>query len=291
LIPTFVIALREGVEASLIVGIVAAFLKKAGKPRDLRWMWIGVVVAGAICLAGGIGLRAFDRGLPQAQQEGFEAVVSLVAVGTVTWMIVWTKHHARELKGHLEQRTASALAEGTAFALVGMAFFAVLREGFETSVFLLAAFQAAEAPVAAGVGVVLGLLAAGLLGYAIYRGGTRLNFARFFRITGFVLVLVAAGVLAFAAHAAHEAGILNTLQTPVFDISWLVAPGTIRASLLTGMLGLQPQPTQAEVIVWLAYAVPMGLYVLWPRRAPRGTTPAPSTTSAPAPLGSKGAVG
>jgi high-affinity iron transporter len=278
-IPTFVIGLREGVEAALIVGIVAAFLKRTASARDMRWMWIGVVVAACLCLIGGIALHAFDRSLPQRQQEAFETIVGLVAVGTVTWMIVWTKRHAREMKSHLEERASSALAEGTMFALVGMAFFAVLREGLETAVFLLAAFQSASAPFAAGMGVVLGLATAVFLGYLIYRGGTRINYARFFRITGLVLVFVAGGILAFAAHTAHEAGWLDAFQSRAIDLRWLVAPGSVRASLLTGMLGLQPEPTVAEVFVWLAYVIPMSIYVLKPASSGRPTQAASPTAT------------
>jgi high-affinity iron transporter len=279
LIPTFVIGLREGVEAAIIVGIVAAFLNRTADRRQLRWMWFGVIVAAGLCLAGGIALHAFDRGLPQKQQEGFETIVGLVAVATVTWMIVWAKRHARGLKSDLEERAASAVAEGTAFALIGMAFFAILREGFETAVFLLAAFQSSTAPVAAGAGVLLGLATAVFLGYLIYRGGTRINYARFFRITGMVLVFVAAGILAFAVHTAHEAGWVNILQERAVDLRWLVAPGTVRASLLTGMLGLQPEPTVAEVAVWLLYVIPMSFFVLMPGSSKTSKTEARATTT------------
>jgi len=281
-IPTFVIGMREGVEAALIVGIVAAFLKRTGTSGDMRWMWLGVSVAVGLCLAGGIALHALDSGLPEAQQLRFEFLVSLVAVGTVTWMILWTKRHARGLKSHLEDRAASAVARGTVAALIGMAFFAILREGFETAVFLLAAFQSSTAPVASGIGVVLGLLAALFLGYLIYRGGARINYARFFRITGMVLVFVAAGVLAFAVHTAQEAGWLTVLQGRAVDLRWLVAPDTVRASLLTGMLGLQPEPTVAEVAVWLLYVIPMSLFVLLPRSTSRPTrVSVPSTQEVP----------
>ena len=116
------------------------------------------------------------------------------------------------------------------------------------------------------------------MGYAIYKGGVRINLSRFFRFTGFVLVLVAAGLLASAVHTAHEAGWIDVLQAQAFDLRWLVAPGSVRAALLTGMLGLQPVPTVGETLAWLLYAVPMGLYVLWPldalRRRPNAA-PAP----------------
>jgi high-affinity iron transporter len=151
-------------------------------------------------------------------------------------------------------------------ALVAMAFLAVLREGFETSVFLLAAFQDASDPSAAGAGAVVGLVAAIAIGVGISRGGVRINLTRFFRVTGLILVFVAAGLLATSLHTAHEAGWFNGLQAQALDLSWLVQPGTISGSLLTGMLGLQPKPTVGEALVYAIYAVPMVIYVIWPDR-------------------------
>ncbi len=281
MIPTFVITLREGVEASLIVGIIAAFLVKEGRHDALRQMWIGVGIAIVLCSAVGIGLDIVGEELPQKQQEGLETVVGLIAVATISYMIIWMTRHSREIKAELEGEAASALARGSAMALVGMAFLAVLREGFETSVFLLAAFQDATNTTAAGAGAVLGLLAAVLIGVGLYRGGVHINLSKFFKITGLVLVFVAAGLLATAAHTAHEAGWINSFQSEAVSLRWLVHPGTVSESLLTGMLGLRPVPTQVEAFVYLAYAIPMALFVLWPRgrRVPsrgadRGTTTA-----------------
>lgn len=266
MIPTLVITLREGVEASLIVGIVAAFLVKQGRRDALGSMWLGVGLAVAICVAVAVALRVVGEQLPQREQEGLETIVGLIAVGMITYMIIWMRRHARGLKAQLEGHVAEALAVGSATALVGMAFLAVLREGFETSVFLLAAFQDTSDTTAAGAGAVIGLVAAVILGVAIYLGGVRINLSRFFRITGFVLVLVAAGLLATSVHTGHEAGWVNTMQGEALDLTWLVRPGTVSGSLLTGMLGLQPQPTEIEVLVYLLYAIPMGLYVIWPDR-------------------------
>ncbi|HEY4779761.1 MAG TPA: FTR1 family protein, partial [Solirubrobacterales bacterium] len=209
------------------------------------------------------------RDLPQQQQEGMETVIGLIAVGTISYMIFWMTRHARGIKAELEGEAASALATGSAMALVGMAFLAVLREGFETSVFLLAAFQDATDTTAAGAGAVLGLIVAVAIGLGLYRGGVRINLTRFFRVTGLVLVFVAAGLLATAAHTAHEAGWISSFQGQALDLTWLVQPGTVSGSLLTGMLGLQPTPTEIEVAVYLLYAVPMTLYVLWPDRLRR----------------------
>jgi high-affinity iron transporter len=266
MLPTFVIGLREGVEASLIVGIIAAFLRHEGRKDMLRSVWVGVGLAVAICLAIGIALDVLNSELPQRQQEMLETVVGVLAVGVVTFMILWMSRHARGLKKDLEASAATALASGSAAALVGMAFFAVLREGLETAVFLLAIFQDASDPAAAGTGAVLGLVVAVAIGAGIYRGGVRLDLARFFRFTSAVLVVVAAGLLAAAAGTAWEAGWITSFQSQPLDLSWLVVPGTWTSSLLTGMLGLQAHPSVAQISVYLAYAIPMGAYVLWPRR-------------------------
>jgi high-affinity iron transporter len=265
MIPTFVITLREGVEASLIIGIIAAFLVKEGRRDAMRQMWVGIGIAVALCVGVAVLLEVVGQELPQRQQEGLETVIGLIAVSAVTYMIVWMRRNARGIKATLEGDAASALAQGSTFALVGMAFLAVLREGFETSVFLLAAFQQSTDTAAASGGAVLGLVAALAIGLGLYRGGVRINLTRFFRLTGIVLVFVAAGLLATAAHTAHEAGWINGLQGQALDLSWLVQPGTVSGSLLTGMLGLQPTPTVIEATVYLAYVVPMALYVLWPQ--------------------------
>jgi high-affinity iron transporter len=281
MIPTFVIGLREGVEASLIIGIIAAFLVKEGRRDTLRQMWIGVGVAVALCVGVAVILRVVRQGLPESGQASLETVVGLVAVAAVTYMIVWMRRHARGIKTALEGSAATALAAGSATALVAMAFLAVLREGFETSAFMLAAFQDTTDTTAAGAGAVLGLAAAIAIGIGLYRGGVRIDLARFFRITGLILVFVAAGLLATSIHTAHEAGWFSGLQGQALDLSWLVQPGTVSGTLLTGMLGLQPQPTVGEALVYVLYAVPMTLYVLWPRRL--RLRRAPSRTRQPAP--------
>jgi len=284
LLTTFVIALREGLEASLIVGIIAAFLRREGRPDALRLMWAGVALAIVLCVAVAVVLRVVDNELPHRQQEGLETIVALIAVGMVTYMIVWMTENARDLKGQLQEHAASALVQGSAIALVAMAFLAVLREGFETSVFLLAAFNDATDPTAAGLGVVLGLVAAVALGYGIYRGGVRLNLSRFFRITGVVLVLVAAGLVASSLHTAAEAGWVVGGQAQAVDLSAIVRPGTVWESLITGILGIHPQPTVIEVVGWLLYAIPMLTIVLAPdavRPRVRATVAGAAVVAAP----------
>lgn len=280
MLPTFVIGLREGVEAALIVGIVAAFLRQQGRGDALRHMWLGVALAVSLCVAVAIALELVNEQLPQRQQEGLETVVALIAVGMVTYMIVWMRRHSADLAGDLRASAGEALALGSAWGLIAMAFFAVLREGFETAVFLLAAFQNSGDALAAGLGAVLGIAVALGIGYAIYKGGVRLNLGRFFKLTSVALVIVAAGLLASAVHTAHEATWWNSLQGQVLDLSWLVVPGTWTSSLLTGMLGLRPFPTESEVLAWLLYAVPMIAFVLWPVRPRR--VPEPKESPEPA---------
>ena len=273
MLPTFIIGLREGLEASLIVGIIAAFLVAEGRRDTLRWVATGVAAAICLCLAVAIGLQIVSRDLPERAQEGMEAAIALFAVAMVTTMIVWMRSHARTLKRNLEQGARGALAAGSVTTLAVMSFLAVLREGFETSVFLLAVFQQSENATLAGIGAVLGIAVAVAIGYGIYRGGIRLDLGKFFRFTGVVLVFVAAGLCASAVHAAHEAGLVTILQSQALDLSWMVRPGTPLAALFTGMLGLQPQPTAAEVVVYLAYLVPMLAYVLWPAQRPAPAPP------------------
>jgi FTR1 family protein len=280
MLPSFVIGLREGVEAALIVGIIASFLRQEGRRDALRPMWFGVAAAIAICAAVGVLLELLDEELPQRQQEGLETIVGIAAIGIVSFMVVWMRRHARGLSGQLRDSARAALASGSTTALIAMAFFAVIREGLETVVFLLAVFQNADDPGTAGLGALLGLACAVAIGALIYRGGVKLNLSRFFRITGFVLVLVAAGLVASTLHSAHEAGWLNAGQGQALDLTWLVVPGSWTSALLTGMLGWQPLPTYAELIGYLVYLVPASLYVLWPAglklraRAPIASGPA-----------------
>lgn len=273
MLPTFVIGLREGLEAALIVGIVAAFLSQEGRRDALRPMWIGVLVAILISGAVGAGLKLADNELPQRQQEGLETVIAFIAVGFVTFMILWMRKNARGLKGELHGAAATALAKNSTYALVAMAFFAVIREGIETAFFLTAAFDASEDPSTTGTGAALGIVVAMVLGYLIFRGGVKINLQKFFKATGLVLVFVAAGLVSSAFHTGWEAGWFEFGRGQALDLSWLVQPGTVTGALLTGMLGLQPKPAVIEIVGYLIYAAPMLAFVLWPTgRRMRGYT-------------------
>jgi high-affinity iron transporter len=290
MLPTYIIGLREGLEAALIVGIVAAFLAQQGRPDLLRWVWVGVGAAVTLCLAIGIGLDVLSRELPQRQQEQLETVIGLIAVGFVTYMVLWMRKHSAGIKGELEGHAASALAEGSAWALVAMAFLAVMREGFETSVFLLATFQNSTNKTAGGIGALLGILTAIVIGFLIFRGGLRINLGRFFTITGVVLVVIAAGLVMGALRTGHEGGWVNIGQGTPVDLTWLVRPGTPIESLVTGVLGIRQKPATIELAAYALYLVPMLILVLMagrsarPRRAHQATDlPATIPEGAPVP--------
>ena len=285
MLPTLVIGLREGVEASLIVGIIAAFLGGHGHRDKLRYVWLGTGLAAAFCLSVGIALHLFEQELPQDKQEALETIVALVAVAMVATMIVWMRKHARGLKGDLERSTSAALAEGSVRALVGMAFLAVLREGLETAVFLVAIFNSTTNTASGIAGAVIGIVASVVIGWLLYRGGLRINMAKFFKATGVVLVFVVAGLVASAAHTAHEAGWLNIGQSQLVDLSAIIRPGSVQSALVTGMLGIQPKPVVIEGLAWLVAFVPLMAFVLWPpRRVAQPPKPRTVSSQSPSPV-------
>mgnify|MGYP001745391838 FL=1 len=259
----FLIMLREGIEAALIVGIVAGFLKQSGHSRLMPKVWLGVALAALMCLGIGYGIHSATGEIPQKEQEFVVGVIGLVAVAMLTYMILWMKKAARSMKQQLQDSVQTALnrGNGQGWALVGMAFLAVAREGLESVFFLLAVFQ--QSPTwSMPVGAVLGLLAAVVTGALIYQGGVRLNLAKFFRWTGVFLIVVAAGLVAGSLRALHEAGVWNHLQEVVFDSSKYLHEDSPLGVLLGGFFGYTDHPTQGEVLAWLLYLVPVMIWFL-----------------------------
>jgi high-affinity iron transporter len=270
-IGTFLIGLREGLEATLIVSIVAAFLKRNG--QTMRPMFLGVAVAVLLSVLTGVGLDLLSATLPQAAQEMMETVINAIAVVFVTSMIIWMNRNAARLKGDLEREAQHALNRGGAFAMAAMAFLAVLKEGFETSVFLLAAAETSHGNRwFAALGGAVGIAVSIALGVALYFGGLKLNLARFFRVTGVFLVLIAAGLVAGALRTAHEAGWVNVGQQQVLDFSAWIPRQSVLGAIITGVFGIPADPRLVEVLGWLLYLVPVLVVFLWPARlvaAPR----------------------
>jgi high-affinity iron transporter len=264
----FLIMFREGVEAALIVGIIASYLKQTGRTHLMKPIWVGVAMATALCVLIAIGLQIASQEFPQQEQELFSSIVSVIAVGVLTWMVFWMRHAGRSMKGELQSQVETAVQSSNkwSLALVGMAFFAVLREGLETVVFLLATFQQGLG-IQAPVGALFGYIAAIAVGVGIYQGGIRINLKKFFKWTGAFIILVAAGLLAGAVRAAHEAGAWNLMQTVVYDASNIIPEHGFLGTLLSGFFGYREAPTVGEMIAYWGYLIPTMLLFFWGGKA------------------------
>ncbi len=275
----FLIMLREGIEAALIVGIIASYLKQTGRGEWMPAVWIGVFLAIALSLFVGGGLELASAEFPQKQQELFEGIVGLIAVVILSSMVFWMRKVARSIKHALHDSLDAALAgsRNQTYALIAMVFFAVAREGLETVFFLLAVFQQSEG-ASAPLGALLGLLLAVAVGVAIYSGSMRLNLSLFFRWTGLFILVVAAGILANSVQALHEAGVWNHLQAVVFDISATLPMDGPTGAVLAGMFGYQDAPTVSTLSVYLIYLV-AALALFFTPHAGQPARPAPQRSS------------
>ncbi len=275
MIANALIGLREGLEASLVVSILVAYLVKTGRKDRLPDLWLGVTAAVLISLGFGAILTFTSQSMSFEAKEAFGGTMSILAVGLVTWMIFWMKRTARFLKGDLEGKVSDALSLGR-IALVFIAFVSVAREGLETSLFVWSTTQATSG-TRPFLGVTLGLLTAVALAWLLYLSAVRINLAKFFKYTGIGLVVVAAGVLAYGFHDLQEAGWVGGLNTTVFDVSQQVPLSSWYGTLLKGAFNFNPQPTAVELTVWLTYLVTVMTFFLWP--AGKKPAPAPSVNA------------
>ncbi|MGX1160682.1 FTR1 family protein [Pseudarthrobacter sp. SLBN-100] len=257
----FLIGLREGLEATLIVVLLMAYLVKTGRRALLPRLWAGVAVAVAVSVAFGALLTFGPRGLTFEAQEAIGGGLSIIAVGLVTWMVFWMARTAKTLGGELKSRV-DRVADGAGWGLVAVAALAVGREGLETALFLWAAAQSSGETTTPLVGALLGLGVAAGLGYLLHRGVVKVNLARFFIWTGAALVIIAGGVLAYGVHDLQEAGILPGLHIVAFDVSTAVPPSSWYGTLLKGTLNFSPATTWLEASAWLLYVVPILFFYL-----------------------------
>lgn len=279
MLANFLIGLREGLEASLVVGILVAYLIKIGRRDVLPRIWLGVGLAALLALGIGALLTFGAYGLSFEAQEAIGGSLSIVATGFVTWMVFWMLKTARNLKGHLSSDVDKHLS-GAGWGLVLVAFLAVGREGIETALFIWAAVQATGATTYPLLGAGLGILAALVLGYLIYRGIVSINLSAFFTYTGLFLIIVAAGVLSYGVHDLQEAGILPGLNSFAFDVSNAVPPSSWYGTLLKGTVNFSPATTWLEAIVWLLYFIPV--VTIFVRTTLRNRRPLVATRPEPA---------
>jgi high-affinity iron transporter len=277
----YLIGLREGLEATLVVVILVAYLVKSDRRGLLGRIWAGVAIAVAVSLAFGALLTFGPRGLSFEAQETIGGTLSIVAVGFVTWMVMWMARSARSLSGDLKGRVDAAAAAGGGASLVVVAMLAVGREGLETALFLWAATQAAAGTDGSTtgplVGAALGLATAVVLGYLFYRGAVKINLGKFFQWTGAILILVAAGVLGYGLHDLQEARVLPGLNSLAFDVSGAIPPDSFVGTLLKGTLNFSPATTWLQAVAWVVYvAVTMTLFFRVIRRSGRPAAPAPA---------------
>jgi high-affinity iron transporter len=271
LLGNYLIGLREGLEASLVVSILIAYLVKSGNRKALPPVWTGVGTAVVLAVGFGIALTVASGEMQFKTQESFGGFLSITAVGLVTWMVFWMRRTARFMKAELEGRLEGALSMGTG-ALFAVALLAVGREGLETALFLWTNINSADSSTQPVIGAVLGLFTAVLLGYLLYRGGMRLNLKKFFMITGVALIVVAAGVFGYGFHDLQEASILPGLNTLAVEPStWFSGLGEVGRWLQTalqGVFNLTPQVTVVQAIAWTVYVVPVMYLFLRPAKAP-----------------------
>ena len=265
----FLIGLREGLEAALVVGILVAYLVRSGRQHLIRWVWAGAAVAIAVSIGFGFALTYGPKGLSFEAQELIGGSLSIVAVGLITWMVFWMARTARTLRADLHARVDAA-AEAGPLAVGMMALLAVGREGLETALFLWAGVRATGETTDPLVGALLGIGVAVLLGVLVTKGAVRLDLRTFFTWTALALIVVAAGVLSYGIHDLQEAGVLPGLHSLAFDISEQVPPGSWYGTVLKGTVNFSPATTWLEAIAWLAYlAVVMPLFL----RSVRATRP------------------
>jgi high-affinity iron transporter len=304
---TFLIGLREGLEAALVVGILVAYLTRIGRRDVLPRLWAGIGLAVALALGIGAVLTFGAYALTFQAQELIGGLLSLLAVAMVTWMIFWMQRTARTMKSTLEGGIDRALATGGLWGIVAIGFVSVAREGIETTLLLWSMVQRFGDGPANLTGAVLGLGAAVVLGWLLARGMVRLDLRRFFAWTGGFLVIVAAGVLAYAIHDLQEAGALPGPFSPAapldpvtggvavgaagfpfgwaFDVSAQIAPTGPLAAILQATIGFMPVMSWVQVLAWSAYIAVVGVFfVRGLRRRPSRSTPDARTSSASASL-------
>lgn len=261
---SFLIGIREGLEASLIVAILVAYVVKIDRRDLLGKVWTGVGLAALLSLAAGALLTFTGSHLSDTAEEVFAGSMSILAVALITWMVFWMARNARFIKSHLHGEIDKAVLR-SAWALALVAFLAVAREGLETALFIWAGIQSTGSngsETTAVVGALLGLAASVVIGVLIYRGAVKLDLAKLFKWTGGALVVVAAGVLSYAVSDLQEAGVLPGADNYAFNVSEQIPEDSWYGTLLKGTISFTPETTWLQLITWALYLIiVMSLFV------------------------------
>ena len=272
MLSTFIIALREGLEAALIIGILVAYILKTDRRHLLAPLWSGVAAAIIGSIGLGLILSKTSEELTERAEEIFVGTTSFLAVALVTWMVFWMKRTARTLKADLHGKVDSALRTGP-LALAGAAFFAVIREGLETALFVYSNFNTVANTGSSALGLVLGFAVAISLGYLIFKSAIKLDLSKFFRYTGVALVVVAAGVLSYGVHEFQELGWLPGGESYAWDLSSLIPKESLLGATLGGLVGFDNTTSWLQLGIWTIYLTTvLGAYLSKPRT--RALTPA-----------------
>ncbi|MEE8472890.1 MAG: iron uptake transporter permease EfeU [Dehalococcoidia bacterium] len=262
---SFLITLREGLEAALIISIVLAYLVRLQRQDQARKVWVGAGSAIVASLAVGALIFWTFGELSGRAEEIFEGTAMLLAVGVLSYMVLWMKRQARDIKANLEAQVKAALMVGSGVTLGSLAFIVVIREGVETVLFLFGASRAAS-PMDVAVGGIAGLVLAVVIGYMGYQGSRRMNLSTFFNVTGTLLIVFAAGLLAHGIHEFQEAGLFPIVIEHVWDINNILNEKMGLGSFMKALFGYNGNPALIEVMAYMAY---MGI-ALWTFFRPEG---------------------
>ena len=254
MLQSFLITFREGLEMSLIVVIVLAYLIRTGRFQFVNQVWLGVLLAAVLSIIAGGILFTVGATFEGRNEQIFEGIAMIVTASVLTWMIIWMKGQAHSIRGELEGQIELAITQGSTFTLASIAFLAVIREGLETALFLFGASQTTT-PIQTGLGGVLGLLVAVGIGWILYKGSHRINFSSFLTSTGVLLILFAAGLLAHGIHEFQEAGIFPIIVEHVWNINFIIDEKGAIGSLLKGLFGYNENPSLLEVIAYPTYLI------------------------------------
>ena len=259
--PSFLLSLREGIEAALIIGIIISALNKLHQEELKPVVWRGVAIAVVLSFVFGLGLNYLGMEFTGRLEEVFEGLAMLLAAAILTWMILWMMRRGGEIQRDLEAKTAHATLNRGGSALFILAFIAVFREGVELALFLMAARMASD-PISVLVGASFGLGGAILLGWMIFATTRRLNLRQFFRITNVLLLFFAAGLVAYGVHELNEAGWVPAVIENVWNINHIISDKSEVGLILKALFGYNGNPSLTEVLAYLSYFIVLGTILI-----------------------------